>query len=249
MRKLLSAILLLFLPVRLCAWLLNLMGHRISAGSKVGFSLIICNGTIVLEKGSRIGHFNSIRIDNLSLGNGAYIEKYNNLKGPFDLVLHTNAALGTRNKAYRAPLGVTYDKAVLSLGQLSKITANHRIDLTCSVRLGDFTTVAGHDTQLWTHGYVHDKSGPGRFRIDGEIVIGNNVYIGSRCIINLGVTIVDKVVVGAGACVSKSLERVGTYVNQPLRFIESAENEDARTKYQRLNQSGLEEEVYRKKTS
>jgi len=132
-----------------------------------------------------------IRINNVSIGNEGYIGKFNSLAGPFDLVLAEKGALGNGNKCYRSPIGVSYGTSVLKLGVLSKITGNHRIDCTRSVIIGDFAILAGHNSQLWTHAYYHDTTGPGRFRLDGDIEIGNNVYIGSGCIVNCGVKISD----------------------------------------------------------
>lgn len=55
--------------------------------------------------------------------------------------------------------------------------------------------------------------------MDGEIKIGDNCYIGSRCIFMPGVKVCNDVIVGAGSCVSKSLTKKGVYVNQPLRHL------------------------------
>lgn len=247
MRRIFTAILCFLFPAKLIFWLLNLMGHKIHPRAKIGFSLIFVKEVLILEESARISHFNLIRLNNLSIKTSGYIEKFNNINGPFDIVLEETAAIGNRNTIYRAPLGVTYNKAILKLGILSKITGNHRVDCTRSITIGDYTTIAGHDSQLWTHAYYHDKTGKGRFRVDGEIEIGSNVYIGSRCVITGGVKIADKVVVGANACVSKSLEKAGTYVNQGLRFIEMEENLDQRSKFQKVEGYTICEEVYEKK--
>lgn len=246
-KKIITAFFCFFFPVRLVFWVLNLMGHQVHFKSRIGFSIVWVTGKLTLHQSARIGHFNVLRLNNLIIKESGYIEKFNNVNGPIDIELDQTAAIGNRNTIYRAPIGVTYGIAILRLGVLSKITGNHRIDCTRSIRLGDFTTIAGHDSQLWTHAYYHDKTGAGRFRVDGEIEIGNNVYIGSRCVITGGVKIVDGVVVGANACVSKSLVQTGTYVNQALRFISPPENNDLRSGFNKLEDSSLCEEVYEKK--
>jgi maltose O-acetyltransferase len=53
----------------------------------------------------------------------------------------------------------------------------------------------------------------------GEVVIGNNVYIGSNCVILCGVIISDNVVVGAGSVVTKSLESGWIYAGNPAKQI------------------------------
>jgi acetyltransferase-like isoleucine patch superfamily enzyme len=221
------------------------MGHKINFKTKIGFSYIWIKGILIMKANARIGHFNLIKVNSLSMDENAYIVNYNSIKGPIDIKLANTAAIGNRNKIYRAPSPVTYGESVLQLGLLSKITGNHRVDCTRSITVGDYSTIAGHDSQLWTHAYYNDKTGPGRFRVDGEITIGNNVYIGSACIINSGLVIADQVVVGSNSCVSKSLLEAGSYVSQPLRFI--GQTDDLRDRFKKV-EGDLCEEVYERKT-
>lgn len=235
------------LPASISFWLLNLLGHKIHSKSKIGFSILWIKDKLVLEEFAKIGHFNLIRIDNLIIAQRGYIGKFNIIGGPLKIILEETAAIGNGNHIDRGPLGVTYGTATLQLGILTKITANHRLDCTRSITFGNYTTLAGHDSQLWTHAYSHDRNGPGRFRIDGEIIIGNNVYIGSRCIINGGVVIADGVTVGSNASVSKSLVEAGTYVSQALRFI--TPNDEPRKKFVQVQGFDICEAVYEKKKS
>jgi acetyltransferase-like isoleucine patch superfamily enzyme len=246
MKRFTTAFLLFVFPAWSVAWLLNLLGNKISRRARVGFSWIGVRKELLLGAGARIGHFNLIRCNRLELRSNAIIGHLNRISGPIDLFLANDAAIGNSNRAYRAPLGVTYGDAALEVGTGSKITGSHRIDLTRSVRFGNYSILAGHDSQLWTHGYYHDKEGPGRVRVDGEITVGNNVYIGTRCTITGGVTIADSVVVGANACVSSSLNEPGTYVNQPLRHIDSPA--DPRTRFRKITGFDLCEEVYERGT-
>lgn len=242
LRKLLTLLLCLVFPSRLTFWLLNLTGHRIHSKAKIGFSIIWINGSLNLKKSSRIGNFNVITVNSISIDEGGYIGNYNNLKGPFEIQLAKLAALGNGNRCYRPPNGVSYGQAVLKLGELSKITSRHRVDCTRSIVIGDFSTIAGHDSQLWTHAYYHDRTGPGRFRLDGTIEIGNNVNIGSGVVINCGIKISDGVVVGSNSAVSKSLLKAGAYVSQPLRFIEM--NDNQRSRFKKVEGFTVCEEVY-----
>ena len=50
--------------------------------------------------------------------------------------------------------------------------------------------------------------------------IGNDVSIGSNATI-LPITICDRVVIGAGSVVTKSIEKPGVYAGNPARFIKS----------------------------
>jgi acetyltransferase-like isoleucine patch superfamily enzyme len=51
-----------------------------------------------------------------------------------------------------------------------------------------------------------------------QTVIGNHVSIGSNATI-LAVTICDRVVIGAGAVVTKNISKAGIYAGNPARFL------------------------------
>jgi acetyltransferase-like isoleucine patch superfamily enzyme len=243
-RQTITLIICFLFPNQLTFWLLNLLGHNVHSSSRIGFSLIKIKGKLILGEKTRIGNFNIIKINSLSISKEGYIGNFNKINGPIEIILAETAAIGNGNKIYRAPINVTYGISVLQLGKLSKITGNHRADCTRSIIIGDYSTIAGHDSQLWTHAYYNDKTGPGRFRVDGEIKIGNNVYIGSRCIINSAVKIVDEVTVGSNSCVSKSLLQAGSYVSQPLRFLGETDHDNLRSKFKKIEGYSLCEEVY-----
>jgi len=176
----------------------------------------------------------------------SYFGRLNVVKGPIIIDLHEQAAIGNSNVITRAPIGVSYGESRLTLGILSKITANHRIDSMCDITFGDYTTLAGSGSQIWTHGYYHEKEGSGRYRIDGPIHLNDNVYIGSMCVFNAGVTIESGITVGSGSSISKDLKERGLYVSQPLRYIDS-NAEVAKTKLHKVIGQNICEEVYTKK--
>jgi acetyltransferase-like isoleucine patch superfamily enzyme len=106
--------------------------------------------------------------------------------------------------------------------------------------------MAGISSQVWTHGYNHAPEGPARFRIDGSVNVGSNVYIGSSCVINAGVKINDSITVGSHACVSKSLQDPGLYVSQPLRLVKY-DYQQAKNRYPSVKANRLVEYVVVKK--
>lgn len=216
--KTVAALLLMVLPTRIARPLLNGMGHSIRPGSRVGFSWLWCD-FIGLDRDVCIGHLNLVVARRLMMRERSYLGRTNVIKGPIDVVLQTKAALGNANLVLRGPAGVTSGPAQLWLGELAKITVRHRVDCTQTVRIGAFSIIAGAGSQLWTHGYVHEIEGAGRYRIDGRIEIENNVYIGSACLISMGVRISKRVIVGGGTSVSKSLNEPGLYVSAPIRAL------------------------------
>lgn len=244
MKKLVTGIVTFFLPSRLIRPLLRIMGHKIGKKVKIGFSFLYVRD-IELEEKTNIGHFNLFIIDKIAFSNESSIGYLNILKGPFSVILKNRSALGNKNYISRAKKGVTYGKSVLSLGKLTKVTTGHHLDLTRSIIIGDNSIIAGINSQLWTHGYYHANKGPERIRIDGDIYIGNNVYVGTACIFNPGVKVLDGIHLGAGSVVSKNLEIPGMYVSQGLRHIEN-DIEKVKSKLNRVTECNMVEPVYKK---
>jgi acetyltransferase-like isoleucine patch superfamily enzyme len=245
LRRLLTAVVALAVPRPFKSLLLNALGHRVHRGARIGTSLLLVD-RLWLADGTRIGSWNYLRCDRVLLRRGAYLGRLNFVRGPLSLHLRRDASLGNLNRVTRAPRPISYGPARLKLGVLSKLTSGHAVDCMQSVLLGDYTTVAGKGSQLWTHGYLHEPAGPGRARIDGSIRIGNNVYVGSGCIITMGVRIGDAVTVGSLSSVSKSIDAPGLYVSQPLRFLDRGFEEATRS-LEEVPRSRVGERVFLKR--
>jgi acetyltransferase-like isoleucine patch superfamily enzyme len=245
LKRLLRAVLLFLLPAILLRHLAPLLGIRLGKGVSIGFSFVDAE-RLVLEEGARIGHLNFIRLKSVYLSKEAYIGTGNRIHAQtLDLFIHPKGAIGNENWIHRASSPVTYGAAVLEIGHTSKITFRHHVDCTCSVKIGHYSTLAGVGSQIWTHGYFHAEEGVERIRVDGEVLIGNNVNISSACVINAGVTIADAITVGSNVCISKSLSEKGMYVSQGLRYIPK-QIDDIRKAYHRVEEYPLVEEVYLK---
>ena len=232
-----------FLPSFLLKFVLPFFGVKVGNKVKIGFSFILTD-KVILAKNATIKNFNLIMVEDISLGENALIGSFNILKGPFKLILKKRAIIGSKNYVTRGKKGITYDEAVFQLGELGCITTKHHLDLTRSIVLGDFTTLAGISSQMWTHGYYHGENGEERVRIDGEILIGNNVYIGSGCIFNPKITIANAVHIGSGSVISKNLDKKGMYVGTGLRFIEN-DIENIKNKLTKVDKDLLDD-VYEK---
>ena len=210
MKKYFIAILMFLTPNLILRQLLKLLRIKVGKNFKIGFSILISN-KISITDDVTIGHFNFINIDNIQMMDKCYIRFFNIINGPFDLIMRRQAAIGKFNNITRAKKPITSGYSKLDLGIIVKINSFHFLDLTKSIIVGDYSTFAGLRTQVWTHGYVHDYEGISRYRIDGEVNIGNNVYVGAGSIINSGVTICDSVILGAGSFVSKNIDSKGLY--------------------------------------
>jgi len=246
MKRKVAALVALILPsCRAKNLLLRMLGWKIGAKVRIGFSYVYSEN-INMKDCSSIGHANFIKLEGLFLDEDAYIRNLNQISGPLMVSLQKRAAIGNGNKIVRAINSVSWGKAVLKLGELSKITSNHSIDCMRSVVFGDFSTLAGYGSQIWTHGYVHKYKGADRYRVDGSIDIGNNVYIGSGSIINPGIKIANSITVGSNSSVSKNLLKPGLYVNQSLRYLEFDYQKNIK-KYPLIKVPSLTEKVVHKK--
>lgn len=246
MKKYLTFIICLIVPFSFMRVLfLRLLGHEVHNSCKIGINFILINNIILKEKSS-IGYFNFIKVHSLFMGKESKVKNLNYFKGPLEIKLQENAGIGNQNKFRRAYSPLTYGSSVFVLGTNSHIAANHFFDITKSILFGNNSQVAGINSQFWTHGYYHDSVGSDRIRIDGEISIGNNVYVGSGCIFNPGVKVSNAIHIGSGSVISKNLEKKGMYVNQGLRFIEN-DIDKVKSKTVKVEGYNLMEEVYTKK--
>lgn len=244
LRKIATAVVVLGLPNPIKNWVLTLLGHHVNPSSRIGFSIVLVD-KLCLSKGASIGHLNFISCRRLVLRDQAYIQAANLIRGPFSIHLRERSGIGKRNIITRAKKPITYGPSRLSLGTLAKVTSSHTLDLTNSIFFGDFTTVAGKGSQFWTHGYYHYPVGSERFRIDGRILIGNNVYVGSACVFSMGIRVADGIMIGSHSSVSKDLIDRGLYVSQSLRRVD-LDVEKTIMRLDAVPSSEVCERVYRK---
>lgn len=243
-RKLATAGVTLLMPTPFKPLLLNLLGHHVARTARIEPALVAVERLWMQDQAViRLG--NVIRCRRLIMRRRSYLDRFNRVSGPLTVALAETAALGRANVVYRAPHPTSIGPAMLRLGRLSKITSSHLIDCTCTISIGDYSTIAGAGSQLWTHGYKHASQGPGRYRIDGRIDIGDNVYIGSASVLNAGLQIADRVTVGSHSSVSKTLSTPGVYVSQQLRHLELQDDEPS-TKLAYVGTDPNGEIVYRK---
>ncbi len=227
LKSLVRAALLGALPTWSVRWLVNVMGFELERGARVGFSLILID-KLVMAKTARIGHFSR-------------------LSGPFQVEIDQFGAIGNINTIIRAKRGISVGNSSLKIGVWGKITSRHLVDLTCSVTIGDYSTIAGNGCQLWTHGYVHAMDGIDRYRIDGPIIIEDNVYIGSMSFISMGVRIAKGVIVGGGTSVARNLLEPGLYVSSPLRQLPRPPEPETRADLEAVDPALSEDRVFRKR--
>lgn len=222
--------------------ILRLLGHSVHQTARIRPSLILVDRLAIGPK-ARIGFGNIIACRRIVMRKAAYFHLLNVARGKFSIALGENAAIGNRNNINDGPKPRPFRPAVLRLGVWSKITSNHLINCYEDIVFGDYSTLAGRASQIWTHGYVHYPEGLDRAVVLGKVRIGSNVYIGSMSCINPGLTIGDRIAVGAHSSIATSLRLPGVYVSQPLRYVPRVGSERL-TKLQRFHGSTAGPEVY-----
>ncbi|MDH5474603.1 MAG: N-acetyltransferase, partial [Cyclobacteriaceae bacterium] len=115
------------------------------------------------------------------------------------------------------------------IGPFTEIQKGVKIGERCKIQSHSFVcelVTIGNDCFVG-HGvmFVNDlfsKGGPayGEESLWKATSIGNHVSIGSNATI-LPVSIGDNVVIGAGAVVTKDIEKSGIYIGNPARFLRS----------------------------
>jgi acetyltransferase-like isoleucine patch superfamily enzyme len=161
-----------------------------------------------IHNNSYIG-FSYINVKHLTVAENVRIKHLVKMKGLESVVLKKNSFIGNHNSFYcNATLG---DNGHFILGVDSELVRQNALDLTCNITIGDNVVIGGFGSQFWTHGFDVYRN-----RIEGEIVIANNVYIGSSTVFNLGITICDDVIVGAGSLVSRNIKQTGFYAGSPI---------------------------------
>jgi acetyltransferase-like isoleucine patch superfamily enzyme len=159
-----------------------LLGCRIEPSAHMGRAFVQV-GMLEMAAGSRIGHFTVLRnINRVSLGKHARIGTFNWIFG-FSI---------------QSERHFTEEKdrvSALELEHHSSLTARHIIDCTDQVTIGAFSTVAGFNSQLLTHGIDTRRNR----QSCAPIRIGRHCLIGSGCIIVKGAVVPDGAVLAAGS--------------------------------------------------
>lgn len=217
LKRILLTLSIFFLPNRLSFYLIRIF-HPSLTSFRCGFSILWAQN-LNFSGDVKIGSGNIFIVNSLLLCN-ANVGHFNRLKGLFDVFLKGD--IGNFNTIINSN---TTSLSKISLDVFSKITSRHRIDLSGNFFLGKNSIIAGMGSQIWSHSY--GKINGERFRIDGDVKICDDCYIGSACIIVGPLFLGPDNSVGAGVVLSGEHDYSGcAIVTQKNRTFERALRND-----------------------
>jgi acetyltransferase-like isoleucine patch superfamily enzyme len=177
-----------FLPWKLKRiWLKFFFKYELHPNSRMGLCWVFPKN-LIMEESSRIDHFTvGIHLETISIGKFSSIGRSNWITG---------FPIGTKSRHF---IHEKERKPELIIGQHSAITKNHHIDCTNEIIIGDFTTVAGYNSQFLTHSiniYTNRQE-------SNPIIIGDYNFIGTNVTILGGSTLPNYSVLGAKSLLNK----------------------------------------------
>lgn len=108
--------------------------------------------------------------------------------------------------------------AHMSLGEGCYLNTNCRVVAVEDVRIGD-RTMFGPNVCVFDHDHVFDADGVHGELVSASISIGLRCWLGANALVTKGVAIADRICVGGGVVVTRSLVEPGVYVGTPARLV------------------------------
>ncbi|HIF9279603.1 TPA: acyltransferase [Photobacterium damselae] len=139
---------------------------------------------------AKVGFLNILIAKNLSVGDNVVL-----LNRIYILAGSVTINSGTIIKSRTSINGCSK----INFGDDCVVNGTH-FDLAADISIGSNVVFGGKHTEVWTHGYDWARK-----KIIGPVRILDDVYIGSKSIINPGVLICSKSVIGSGTVISKSV--------------------------------------------
>jgi len=170
-----------------------LFGFSIAPNARIGFSIVLPKH-LTMASGSKIGHLNVIKsLDVLELGSQSKIGNLNWITG---------TSLASKKHFEDEP----GRESRLVLGAHASMTARHFIDCANLVSIGGFSTIAGANSQILTHGIDlvtnRQRSAP--------VMIGSFCMVGTGCVILKGAKLPDFSVLAANSTLHRAYDQSHT---------------------------------------
>lgn len=143
-----------------------------------------------------------LRVHHISMGPGSRIGRFNLLKNLRLVSIGDHSSVGRLNVISAHPVyqRIYPDGAALVLGRHAKITSRHQLDCSGSVTIGDFSSIAGHETKILSHSIDVRRDA----QVAYPVLIGNRSFVGARCLLLGGAVLPDRSVLGAGSVLTRT---------------------------------------------
>jgi len=167
-------------------------------------------------RNAQIGFLNQIIVKDLNLSEKASIKKLNRIKHLNLLDLGINAEIRSGN-FIGVPIKGTIDDAIhfekqnIYIGTSSSILRGNYFDVVEEIIIGENVVFGGNGSEIWTHGFDVKRN-----MLVGNVIFGNDIFIGSNCIFTKGISICNNVTIGPSTVVYKSIDEEGVYSSQKL---------------------------------
>lgn len=137
------------------------------------------------------------------------------------LFMGNGDVIANGNSQIRAFTVVEMDRGTFVLGDNSVIGYHSFIQCTGKITIGRGSLLGPHCCFIASSHPVNSQPLIGQPMILGEIRIGNNVWVGANCTINIGVTIGDNAIIGANSFVNKDVPANTVFAGSPAKFIKN----------------------------
>lgn len=158
--------------------LLNLLGHQIHPGARIGICLVHRVGRFEMAEGALIGHFNVLRdLAVVRMDRGAQLMMFNMVLGDSSIGIDGEDQTGWRT---------------LHMLPYSHVMGHHYLDCGGGLVLGENSWITGIRTTILTHGFEPH---------DGSIAV-EPVRLGTRAVIATSCTLLPGSYVGEGTLIA-----------------------------------------------
>jgi len=203
MIRLLALVFISMVPVAVCRRFLyrKLFGFKIDKNAEIGMFNLLDIKTLVMEDKAKIRGIGNIfmNVHRVEMG------RYSRIGGPR---IGINLFRGTANKK-------DYPPSVLKIGKCSVIELFHYFDLCGDIIIGNNVVVGGIKSVFFTHSFHKPEFDP--------IMLGDNCYIGTNCLFQMGTRILNNSVVGMGSVITEYFEEDDCFIaGVPAKVIKKS---------------------------
>ena len=153
-------------------------------------------------------------------GDNIYISKFTNIYNPSNLILHDNIRIDD--------FTIISCKGIIEIFNYVHISAQCFISSSTKIMIGNFSAISvgtkifgGCDD--FSGEYLANPTIPEKYKNVkiGDIIIGDNVIIGSNSVIMPDININEGSAIGANSFVNKSCDCWKIYAGSPIKFIKN----------------------------